>query len=352
MPEIFDINNVEIFATGVHNGDKFTDKDLEEMVRSFEEIKPTLKPFLKLGHDEDQELVQTDGMPAIGWIERLRKVGSKLVADFVRVPKKIYELIKIGAYRRISSEIFFNMKIGDKTFPRALRAVALLGADTPAVQNLDDIIALFKKQNEVVAYKTECEVKTYEFENNKKEDVNMTAEEIKKLEEENAALKADNEAKEKVIGEKDATIEEKEKVIEAKTGEVVEAKKEGEEAQAEIAKNKLDATRKGIEVEVDKLIADPKTFAMPVDKDILCKLFEHQATSEPMKFKVGDEEKTTAGMFKELISRERVALNTENKSKIGETGNTEDNTVLHNQALKFAKDNNVDYRSALLEVSK
>lgn len=352
LPDTFDIKDVDIFAVGKWNGDVYTDEDLEDMVRSFEETKPILKPYLKLGHDDEQLLAQRDGLPAVGWIERLRKIGTKLIADFVGVPRKIYELIKTGAYRRVSSEVFFNIKIGEKTFPKALKAVSLLGADTPAVQNLDDIVAMF---NVYVADES-CVTKHYEF-NNKKEDKEMEEKEklqaenvelAKKYEEvkiENENLKKEAEEKDKKVGEAEKKAEESEK----KTEEVV---KEGEAVKEEIAKNKLDSRRKEIEVEVDKMIADPKTFAMPVDKDILCKLMEHNETAEVKSYKFGEEEKTVTAMFTELLGRERIALNAKNKSEIGQTGKSDDNTVLHEQALKYAKENKVSYTDALLQISK
>ncbi|HEA21443.1 MAG TPA: hypothetical protein ENH87_11045, partial [Pricia antarctica] len=144
LPETFDIQGVQIFAPGQWNGDKYTEKDIEELVSAFNETGQTVRPFLKIGHDKEQGLVQKDGMPAVGWIEKLRKVGGKLVADFTKVPKKIFDLIKAGAYRKVSSEIFFNVTVAGKKFPRLLKAVAILGGDTPAVQTLDDIISLYK----------------------------------------------------------------------------------------------------------------------------------------------------------------------------------------------------------------
>lgn len=343
LPETFEISDVEIFASGKWNGDNYTDEDLENIARSFEETKPALKPYLKIGHDDNQLLAQRDGLPAVGWIERVKKIGNKLFADFCNVPKKVYDLIKAGAYKRISSEIFFNIKINDKTFPKALKAVSLLGADTPAVQNLDDIIAMYVVENKNIS-------KAYTFENkkeggNKMDELEKMRAEKEELEKKFEEAKSENETLKKENEEKAKEVEEAEKKVE-------EAKKEGEEAKAEVAKNKLEIKRKEIEAEVDKFISDPKSFALPVDKEILCKLMEHNELTEVKAYKIGDEEKTVNDMFKELLTRERVALNTENKSETGQTGNREDNAMLHEQALKYAKDNNVSYKEALIFVSK
>lgn len=350
LPETFNISDVEIFSVGKWNGDMYTEKDVEDLVRNFEETKPALRPYLKLGHDDNQILAQRDGMPAVGWIEKLRKVGSKIYADFCDVPRKIYDLIKAGAYKRISSEIFFNIKIENKTYNKALKAVSLLGADTPAVQNLNDIIALYDMGAEVVNFDEKIQSKTYNvFEDSNKGD-NMELEELKKLYEEE---KAKNEELKKEGEEKDKKLEEKEKEIAEKDKAVEEANKGKTEAEAKVAANELVAKRKDIEIEVDKLIADPKTFAMPVDKDVLCKLIEHlEVGSEIKKYKIGEEEKTTTEMFREMLSRERIAMNTDNKSETGEFGSDKDNEALAKKAIKYSKDNNVSYKDALIAVSK
>lgn len=142
-PQTYNIENVEIFEAGKWNGEEYTEKDLDDIVSSFNEIGGKIKPFVKLGHSEKQDLLQKDGLPAAGWITGLKRVGSKLVANFSSVPEKIYQLIKANAYGRFSSEIFWNLKDEGKTYRRVLRAVALLGADTPAVTSLDDFINLY-----------------------------------------------------------------------------------------------------------------------------------------------------------------------------------------------------------------
>jgi septal ring factor EnvC (AmiA/AmiB activator) len=148
MPlETKDIKGVEIFSVGTWNGDEYTMEDLNEMVKNFSELRSGLKPHLKLGHDEDQRLIQTDGLPAVGWIERLYVMGDKLVADFSQIPKTIYDLIESGGYKKVSSEIYYNLKIGEKIYNKVLAAVALLGADTPAVMNLKDILAFYKAES-------------------------------------------------------------------------------------------------------------------------------------------------------------------------------------------------------------
>ncbi|HDY90302.1 MAG TPA: hypothetical protein ENH82_19555 [bacterium] len=140
------IKDVEIFEVGNWKDSEFTEAHLDEMVKAFDVF--GFMPPLKLGHDENQKLLQRDGMPAAGWVERIYRVGRKLVADFKDIPDIVASAIKRGAYRQISSEVYFNFPSpdGTTTFSRVLRAVALLGADNPAVSTLKPIdpLALFK----------------------------------------------------------------------------------------------------------------------------------------------------------------------------------------------------------------
>ncbi len=48
----------------------------------------------------------------------------------------MYDLIAARAYAAVSCEIFWDLKRNGRTFPRALKAVALLGAGVPAVSGL------------------------------------------------------------------------------------------------------------------------------------------------------------------------------------------------------------------------
>ena len=140
VEQTFNLNGVEIFSTGVWNGDRYSEKDLDAMIENFDDV--GFEPPVKLGHNEEQSELQ-DGQPALGYISKIYKVGSKLVADFKELPKKVYDAIKRGNYKRVSSEIYWNYKANGSTFNRVLKAVALLGADIPAVTNLESIEGLY-----------------------------------------------------------------------------------------------------------------------------------------------------------------------------------------------------------------
>lgn len=141
--ETVSIAGVEILSPGRWNGREFTSADLDNMVSAFQATNLAYKPFGKLGHNEDQELLAVDGLPAAGWVSNLYRSGKKLVADFTDVPAKLADLIKANAYRTRSAEVWFNRTIEGTVYPAVLKAVAWLGADAPAVTSLDDIAAMF-----------------------------------------------------------------------------------------------------------------------------------------------------------------------------------------------------------------
>jgi hypothetical protein len=141
-------NDVEIFSVGKWNGMVFVKEDLEQMAANFHLLRDRHKPPLKLGHTEKQILDQKDGQPALGWVDDLKVVGNKLVARFQEVSKPIAEAINAGRYKRVSSEIYFNVTDKGKNLGKVLKAVALLGADLPAVTDLADLPKLLSKEDD------------------------------------------------------------------------------------------------------------------------------------------------------------------------------------------------------------
>jgi hypothetical protein len=139
--------DAEVFSAGTWNGDTYTEADLRELAANFERLRGEVKPPLKFGHDAGQTLTgQSDGDPALGWVEAVRVAGDKLIATFAGVPQVVMDAIHAGRYRRVSAEIWFNLRRGGQTFGKALKAVALLGADLPAVTNLQDLTAYLTGQ--------------------------------------------------------------------------------------------------------------------------------------------------------------------------------------------------------------
>ena len=136
-----DFDNQEIFSIGKWNGDEYSAADLDAMVDAFGKV--GFRPPVKLGHSDAEKFLKDEGLPAAGWVENLRRVGDKLFADFKKVPGKIADLIKAGAWRTKSCEIYWDIEDNGKKFPRVLKAVSLLGENIPAVSGLNDILALY-----------------------------------------------------------------------------------------------------------------------------------------------------------------------------------------------------------------
>ena len=147
LKELKSIDGMEVFSAGTWNGDKYTIKDIDEMVAAFNETKSFFKPKIKLGHNKEQQLLQKDGLPNAGLINNLYRKGEKLLADVVKIPKKVAELIDLGGFPDRSSEIYWDIKLNGNPFKRVLSAVSLLGTEMPAVQNLSDILALYGLDN-------------------------------------------------------------------------------------------------------------------------------------------------------------------------------------------------------------
>lgn len=137
-----DIVGYPIFEVGTWNKQEFTEDDLDMIAATHADLVDGQKIHrvpLKIGHNDAQPL--TDGMPALGWVQNVRRVGKRLLADFYNVPKVIKKCIARKMYTSVSIELMVGLKRGDKDYKYVLDAVAILGADHPAVHTLPDLDA-------------------------------------------------------------------------------------------------------------------------------------------------------------------------------------------------------------------
>lgn len=190
-----DLIGAEIFAVGKWNDIEFTAKDLDDIIANFDGLSEIHKVPLKLGHNDDQKV--TDGQPALGWVQKVYKKGNKLLADFVDMPKTIYEAIKNRLYNAISIELLFNVDHDGTKYNHVLDAVALLGADHPAVNTLADLDKLLATRAEFsggrrIIFETQAgkrkKIKEEEFEMDEKQVEKLIATALKPLEDSNKAL--------------------------------------------------------------------------------------------------------------------------------------------------------------------
>lgn len=345
-----DISGVEIFSIGTWNGDGYSSTDLDAMAESFSALGDKLKPYLKLGHGEGQGLLKSDELPAAGWVKGVRRMGNKLVADFVGVPRKIYQLLKAGAYKRLSVEIYPRLKVDGKEYRNALKAVALLGGETPAVQNLNDILALYAACGPVAAFSNNedgAAVKVYEYnpalagENGDKtmNDLEAAKARIAALEKENADLKS---GELKKFADENKSL----KAEAAESAKTIKAEKDRADAAEAKVKEYADAAEaREIESAVSDLIAKKKI--APAQKEAVSAMLKG-AKSQVNKFSVGGKEKSMSEIVKEFFSAAPdLDLNTDTESEAGEKLNLD----LAAEAKKYADANKVSFDDALIAVS-
>lgn len=122
--DLVDVRDVEVFKTGTWNGDPYVVKDLDAMVEAFGRV--GFVPPVKIGH------VDAPDAPAYGIVTALKRVGQRLLASF-RVPQAVADAIRSLHFPQLSSEVIWDLERNGKTFARVLKAVALLGAEIPAV---------------------------------------------------------------------------------------------------------------------------------------------------------------------------------------------------------------------------
>lgn len=162
----YNLYSAELFTEGEWNGDPYTEDDLREIVRAHSEVGHLLKPWVKLGHDDKQQYAESHGMPRIGSIDNLTvdhephplKPGSTravLRGDILNIPAQLYHAIEQKGYKTRSPEIYWNYRAANgKTYPRAMRATALLGAEMPGNPSMGD---LFRAYDDAA----HAEVRTY-----------------------------------------------------------------------------------------------------------------------------------------------------------------------------------------------
>lgn len=346
MPgKLMEIQGVEIFAAGKWNGDEYSEKDLDEMVRAFDETGKNFRPALKFGHDDNQTLLQRDGHPAAGWVGKLYRKGKKLLADFIDIPEKVYELLQQGAYKRVSSEVYWNAQVGGEKYSRLLGAVALLGADMPAVTCLSDIFQMYAKDaGELRCYDLEQKSFTIEID---KEDLNQQG--AKEMDEkEKLRLEAEIEAEKK----KNLTLEEKAKT-DATELETLRAYKLEQDAKV-IAAEKA-AVDSALDATITELVSEK--LVTPAMKGYVRALIGEER--KEYSFGEGKEEKkfSKAGLLKEILklnSIKKSTVNVDEGSVDGKIDNKAEGSekAQHETIQKYATDNKVTYKEAYKALNK
>lgn len=140
------VRNVEMFKAGTHvdsNGRKVTVtiEKLRKVPAHFAELlKRGFRPMLRLTHDAKHKFL--GGLPGLGVPTNLKIAessdgkGMSLWGDLKRVPILIAEVMKVGGYDSLSAGLAAEFVVGDYTADLALHHMALLGAQHPAIPDL------------------------------------------------------------------------------------------------------------------------------------------------------------------------------------------------------------------------
>lgn len=337
---LYTVKNVEIFSVGTWNGKEIKAADLDSIVDAFSKTKNIVRPFLKLGHDDNQKILQADGLPAAGWVENVRKSGQKLIADFVDVPKKIYQLIKNKAYRKVSCEIYSNVKMENCQYPKMLGAVSLLGSDLPAVLNLNDILSLYSSGHDFSTVESFTSEKNYDT---------IIVNDIKNKSTKDSVM-PELEKLQFKLEESEKTNQKLQDQIEKLTQSVDKFKtdlKLVSDQKAEAETKILEAQKKEFDANVDKFISE--ITADKVCSKAMQPLIKDLFSNETEKFTIGEKETDKFGLVKEILKLSAEA----SKVNFSETTSKTEETVDDVEKIeKYAKEKGVSFSQAYRELNK
>lgn len=124
------LTDIEVFKAGTHTDMRggetsYTVEDLEEIARAYNEQPVEEKHIAPavVGHP-------TDNSPAYGWVESLKVVGEKLVANFYDMADTFIEALEEGRYKTVSISLYPD---------KLLRHIGWLGGVPPAVKGLTPV---------------------------------------------------------------------------------------------------------------------------------------------------------------------------------------------------------------------
>jgi hypothetical protein len=117
---------VEALAPGNHAGDEYTAGDLSDMLLNFRLAKRKIDPPIKIGHEDRQPLLAgvpglNSGVPAVGWVDDMKveerpdkdgRLRPVLLVKSADVHPHVSRLVRAGAYRKLSPEVYHGMPPG------------------------------------------------------------------------------------------------------------------------------------------------------------------------------------------------------------------------------------------------
>jgi len=158
---------MEIFRAGTHNGDEFSEDDLNEIADNFKKLKNEVRPKLKITHHgDDDEQTKLAGLASYGDIVdvyvKINDDGEKrLYCKCANIPKEVMDWMRAGRFSERSIEIYPEFKIGTQKdspiYRNVLKAVALLGHEMPAVTGMQPIrLSEFHEDQKTICFSEVC----------------------------------------------------------------------------------------------------------------------------------------------------------------------------------------------------
>jgi hypothetical protein len=236
---------IAVFKTGVHTDSKgrtrnWTDADLEEIINGYKP-KEHEAPVV-IGHPKEDS-------PAYGWVERLKKEGSTLLAKFRQVAPEFADMVKKGLFKKRSISLTPDLR---------LRHIGFLGATPPAIKGLPDVA--FKEEKDEITLEYAAEEHKQQT---KKKDGGITM--LDQLKEFIEAMKFWKEAQAEFVApkpddkDKDETLFTEADLDKAKAEAALEERKKAEAEFAEGERKKAEETRgQEIKTWLDQGVKDGK----------------------------------------------------------------------------------------------
>ncbi len=145
------IKNVEIFKAGTFKGVQFKKSAIDKMVANFHYLKSfDIVPFVPVRADHPGgffgggDVIDKVG----GYISDLKRVGTKLVAEFRITEQKMLNKITNGTYVNRSAEIGTYVDNDNQIFTPTLFGVAFV--DLPAVEKLSPVFSFSKDKRNLI----------------------------------------------------------------------------------------------------------------------------------------------------------------------------------------------------------
>lgn len=342
--ETTEMKNVEILSTGKWNEIDVTDSDLDEMISNFND--KVLEPYLNLDHDDNftDNVKRALSVVSLGLVSQLKKVGNKLIADFIQVPKKVAELIDSGMLKKRSVEFFRKgFKVNGKVYKNVLKAVSFFGADIPAVNNLsnDFDILLKSKDNAIALFNNDVKAEKIKFNMEK-----ITMDKIEIPREEYNDLIAFRKANESTLVKLEAENKELEKITAELTEKVDSLTNENKDLtkfKNDAIEYKKVALKKEATQFVEKAIEDGKK--LPKQKDYLISEYMEKANKSEEALKLFKEDIEISGKCIEL-GEHKFTSETNARLDFNKATNDEINEVIE-QRMKMKNESYEDAAKAL-----